>query len=248
MAVLRAREDAFGRQLWAYHQRGGDTDAVVERSDGYIEPLHGVKPYFAEAADWAPHQRRAIRLARGRTLDIGCGAGRVALHLQHKGLEAIGIDVSPLAVKVCRQRGLKKVRCMSLTELSPRLGTFDTLVLFGNGFGLVENPRRARWLLRRWCGLTSPRARILAESLDPYRTQAPENLRYHRRNRRRGRMAGQIRIRVRYRAMATPWFDWLLVSQDEMRDILGGTGWHVARVIESKGAFYCAVIEKEDRP
>lgn len=29
------------------------------------------------------------------------------------------------------------------------LGRFDTIALFGNNFGLLADPRRARWLLRR---------------------------------------------------------------------------------------------------
>jgi len=248
MSTLTPKQDAFGQQLMAYHRRGGEAVAVVERSDGFIDPLHDLRQYFAGFADWAPRQRRAMRLARGRVLDVGCGAGRVALHLQQKGLDAVGIDISPLAVKVCRERGLKKARTMSLTQVSPRLGMFDTLIMFGNGFGLVENPRRARWLLRRWHSLTTDRARIIAESIDPHRARAPEDVRYQRENRRRGRMSGQMRLRVRCRTLATPWFDWLFASQDEMRDILAGTGWQVARVFETGGSLYCAVIEKEHQP
>ena len=54
---------------------------------------------------------------------------------------------------------------------SPRsaawLGEFDTVVMFGNNFGLFGNPRRARWLLQRLRNLTSPAARIVAESRNP---------------------------------------------------------------------------------
>ena len=57
-------------------------------------------------------------------------------------------------------------------------------------------------------------------------------------------MAGQLRLRIRYRTYATPWFDYLLVSKDEMRSILDGTGWQVARFIDSRGPAYVAVIEK----
>ena len=102
-----------------------------------------------------------------------------------------------------------------------------------------------RWLLRRFAGMTSPGARIIAETNDPYQTSNPLHLRYHRRNRAAGRMGGQIRIRVRYRNLATPYFDYLMVSKDEMRRIACGAGWRVARFIDSPGSIYIAVLEKE---
>ena len=94
--------------------------------------------------------------------------------------------------------------------------------------------------------MTGPDPRILAESRDPHQTDDPDHLAYHRRNRRRGRMAGQLRMRIRYRNIATPFFDYLLVSQEEMRGIVAGTGWRIARVFESPGSVYVAVLAKGD--
>jgi hypothetical protein len=56
-------------------------------------------------------------------------------------------------------------------------------------------------------------------------------------------MSGQIRIRVRYRDHATPWFDYLMVSQEELEELLDGTGWRLDRVLESDDT-YIAVIQK----
>ena len=67
--------------------------------------------------------------------------------------------------------------------------------------------------------MTSEDARVIAWSTDPYQTTEPLHLQYHRLNRRRGRMSGQLRIRMRYQKYATPWFDYLLVSTEEMQDI-----------------------------
>lgn len=67
----------------------------------------------------------------------------------------------------------------------------------------------------------------------------------HEENRRRGRMAGQVRIRVGYKGYRTRWFDLLLVSQDEMQEIIAGTGWHVTKRFESGGPTYITVLEKD---
>lgn len=117
----------------------------------------------------------------------------------------------------------------------------------GNNFGLFGGPKRARKLLKMFYTLTSPEARIIAESLDVYRPPVGEvHRRYHLRNRRRGRMPGQVRIRVRYKTYATPWFDYLLVSPAEMKKILKGTGWRVMRPVKSgESPAYIVVITKD---
>jgi SAM-dependent methyltransferase len=236
--------DGFGREIYD-HFKGKAGFEIVERDDGYVATGGGPASYLAGFKDWPLHQRRAVRYARGRALDIGCGAGRVALHLQRKGLDVVGIDTSPLAVKVCRLRGVKKVHLLPIAQVRPDLGEFDTFIMMGNNFGLFESFETARRLLRRFHRMSSARARIIAESLDPRQTTEPAHLAYQRRNRRRGRMPGQIRIRIRYKQYATPWFDYLLVSEEEMKRILKGTGWRLARVFRGKGGRYAVVIERE---
>jgi hypothetical protein len=56
-------------------------------------------------------------------------------------------------------------------------------------------------------------------------------------------MAGQVRLRIRHRDLATPWFDWLFVSRDELQDLASEGGWHLARCIPKKGAAYVAILE-----
>jgi len=236
--------DAFGHALSDYLHGEGRGYEVVERDDSYVDISGGREQFLAEYRDWPARHRQAVRLARGRVLDIGCGAGRHALYLQSRGLDVLGVDVSPLAVAVCRRRGLRHVRILSIGSVGPTLGTFGTVLMLGNNFGLFGNRERARRLLARLHAITDPDARILAESLDPHETDNPAHRAYHRANRRRGRLPGQVRIRVRYRRYATPWFDYLLVSRDEMRAILRGTGWTATRFLPPRGPLYVALITK----
>jgi SAM-dependent methyltransferase len=242
--MLEEHEDAFGRAMYDYYH-GLEVEEVIERDDGYVDVSLGPRSYLSEYDDWPRHIQKAMRYTSGRVLDIGCGAGRHALYLQDKGLDVLGIDTSPMALKVCEERGLKKTRLMDITQLNRRFGTFDTMLMLGNNFGLFASVKRARWLLRRFRAMTSPDARLIAESMDVYATERPEHLEYHERNRRRGRMPGQVRIRARYRRYRTPWFDYLIVSKEEMAMILEGTGWSIARTFEGRGGAYVAVIERE---
>jgi len=236
-------EDAFGQAL-RDHLDGVRGYEIIERDDGHIDVSSSTAGYFASYAEWPGLQKEALALVQGRVLDIGCGAGRVSLRLQEEGYEVTGIDISPLAASVCRERGVRDTRQLSITKIGADLGCFDTIVMMGNNFGLFGGYRRAKWLLRRFKALTSPHARIIAETLDPYDTSAAHHLEYHEANRRRGRMGGQVRIRVRYGKLKSPWFDYLFVSRDELVDIVAGTGWRVDRTIDGSGSSYIAVIEK----
>src|SRR5205085_11712506 len=100
--------------------------------------------------------------------------------------------------------------------------SFDTILMMGNNFGLFGSERRARRLLKDMNRITSSEGRIVAETVDPYVTDDPLNISYHGLNRRRGRMGGQVRLRIRHKNIVGPWFDYLLVSQRELTTILRG--------------------------
>ncbi len=242
--MLTENQDAYGWQVYDYyHGRSLDAE-IVERSDGMISTSDGSPAYFAPYKKWPLVERKAMRFVKGRVLDIGCGAGRVALHLQEKGHEVVGIDTSPLTIDICKKRGVKSAELCSITRIGRHLGIFDTIIMFGNNWGLMENSNRARTILKKMYRMTSPRARMLAETLDPYQTTLPEHLEYQKWNRDHGRMSGQLRLRVRYLKYKTPWFDYLIVSEKEMRNILVGTGWGIKKIIRTEQALYVAVIEK----
>jgi SAM-dependent methyltransferase len=187
-----------------------------------------------------------MEYARGCVLDVGCGAGRHSLFLQEQGLDVLGVDNSPLCLEVCRQRGVRQLRGLSVTQLSSSLGIFDIILMLGNNFCLVGNPRRARWLLRRLAAMTSAKGRILAGLRNPYGTDLPEHLGYHAWNRSRGRLSGEARIRVRYKKTVTPWIEFLMLSPDELRALLDDTPWQAEMVFDDPSGNYVAVLEKSD--
>jgi SAM-dependent methyltransferase len=241
---MTEREDAYGR-LVLDHLEGRPAVEIIERDDGDIGTSGGSGTYFAPVRRWPAPERRALRLVRGRVLDVGVGAGRVALELQRRGHEVVGIDISPLALEVARRRGVHDVRLLPIHRIDASLGRFDTVVMFGNNFGLFGGPQRARTLLRRLVRLTNDGARIVAMSVDPYATEDASHLAYHARNRSRGRMPGQLRLRVRHRQYCSPWFDYLIVSRDEMREIAESGGWRLARTLDAdEGGLYVGVLEK----
>jgi SAM-dependent methyltransferase len=245
MPKIDFKHDSFGRGIWDYHH-GKPGCEIVERDDGLIVPGLGPKFYFLEYKDWDPHEKRAIAKVRGRVLDIGCGAGRQTLYLQSKGYDVTAIDNSPLAVKTCRLRGVSDVRLMSFTQVSSKLGCFDTVIMFGNNLALMGNPKRAAWFLRRLHSLTSPQGRIIGLNRDPYKTDVKEHLDWHKRNRRQGKMSGQGKIRVRYLNCTGPWIEFLMLSPQELTQIANAAGWTVSHVLHGCSGQYAAIMEEAE--
>ncbi len=241
--MLSARQDAYGAAIFD-HLEGHGGEEIVERDNGFFYVGAGPELYFARFPSWRAHERAAMRHVRGRVLDVGCGAGRVALHLIERGHEVAGIDVSPLAIETCRLRGLAQVEVRSIVTIGRDLGTFDTIVMAGSNFGLFGSRERAHRLLRRMASITPATGRIVASTRDPHMTAEEEDRRYMERNVRRGRTPGQWRIRIRYRDRCTPWFDHLTVSEAEMGTVLDATRWRIAKVLPGPNAGYAVVLEK----
>ncbi len=237
--------------LWDYFQHHKCSFGITERNDGFIDP-EDPQIWFSKYHEWIDIEREAMKYVKGkRVLDIGCGVGRHALYLQkEKRLQVVGIDTSPLAIKICKLQGLKKAKVQFVTQFTlketiTRKESFDTILMLGNNFGLFESFRRARWLFQRFHRMTSDDASILVQSMNPYKTHERAHLLYHKLNRMKGRMPGQSRIRIRYKNYKGRWFDYLFVSKKEMESIVNGTGrWKINRFLDSTDApgVYIAII------
>jgi SAM-dependent methyltransferase len=244
---MKNAQDAYGQQLLAQYNNRVPTAEIIERDDNYIDFGSDAGLYFTEYEQWSPLEKQAVRLARGKILDIGCGAGRHSLYLQEKGFDVTGIDNSPGAIKVCKLRGLKKALVRPIFEIDKfKPHSFDTILMLGNNFGLFGDQENAKLILEKMNRITTPNAQIIAGTRNPYKTDDRNHLEYHKLNKKRGRMPGQIRMRVRYGKAVGEWFDYLFVSPEEMKDILDDTNWQIEEFIENpESANYFAVIGKK---
>jgi SAM-dependent methyltransferase len=230
VTALGDAQDAYGQLLLAYLE-GRESDEVMERDDGLIYCGNPAE-YFAPYRRWPSAEKKAMRFVRGRVLDIGCGAGRIALHLQERGHEVVATDNSPLALEVARRRGVKQTRLRPLEAVDASLGTFDTVLLLRNNFGLVGTATRAGGVLRRLATMTGERGRLLTDSVDPSRADPVFRTKTAR------------RFRVRYRTYATPWFRYLMLSPQEVDRLVAGSGWRVRRLIEDDSPRFIVVLER----
>ncbi len=84
----------------------------------------------------------------GATLDVGCGPGRMTAALSERGVPALGLDVSPLAVAMTRSRGASALRRDIFAE-SPREHRWDHVLLVDGNIGIGGDPIRLLWRCRQ---------------------------------------------------------------------------------------------------
>ncbi len=236
--------DLFADALWKLYQTGRAT-CKFERDDGYIGH-ESLSWYLTRYRDFLPIEKEVLKFARGRVLDVGCGAGRHALYLQRRGLEVVGIDASPRIVELARARGVRDVR---LADACGRLpfpdGAFDTVILLGNNLGIGGTPPRVQRMLRELHRVTSRRGRVLGSTRQPSTTN-PVHRRYLNRNVEKGRAVGQMRLRLVFNRARGPWFDLLLLAPTDLMQLAASEGWKLTQVfpLESLETGYAAVLEK----
>ena len=233
--------DLWGEIVSAFH-RGEPALHTLRRDDGYADVDQSPALYFGET--FAPPAAAALAHAHGRVLDVGCGPGRVLLHLQRQGLAVTGLDSSPLTVEVARRRGALDVRLLSVGEADFPPASFDTVVLFGNNLGLGGTLDGSRELLRRLGALTGAGGVLIGNSLDPASTEKTEHLRYHEWNRQRGRYVGQATIRYEFRGRISPWWDLVLFEPPVLEALLADCGWRPDDWIEAGSGRYFVIARK----
>jgi SAM-dependent methyltransferase len=113
---------------------------------------------FMGPAYWAPDTGRVMAFTKGtaqevaflldalglvegmRVLDAGCGPGRHAIALAHRGINVVGIDASPEFVALARERasGLPATFSEMDIRAMPYRDEFDAVIcLCQGGFGLL---------------------------------------------------------------------------------------------------------------
>ncbi len=155
-------KDLFGNALLDC-QNGNYTEDIITStsiSDEDILPL----PYlFRDFEDMPKLEKKALKLAKGLILDVGCGAGSHSLYLQEKGFKVKAIDISKGATEVSKKRGVINAVERGILDES---GTFDTILLLMNGTGIFQQMSMVSKHLLHLKNLLKTNGQILIDSSD----------------------------------------------------------------------------------
>src|SRR3989338_8451904 len=144
--MAESMEAIFGLALEGYWKRDHKTKYKITNDVGYTES-ESLQRYFINYNKFPSIEKKALKFSKGKILDVGCGAGRHVIYLQNKKFDITGIDSSKLAIKVCKERGCKKVIVGDILKFKNK--TFDTFLLLGNNIGIGGNLNGVKKLLKK---------------------------------------------------------------------------------------------------
>ncbi|MFC2083575.1 class I SAM-dependent methyltransferase [Bacteroidota bacterium] len=222
--------EPFGQALIDYQNRDKSAIIDIERDDGYIDRLP-VNIFFREENEFSIIDHLALDNCRPHVLDVGAGAGRHSLILQNRGIQVTANDISPLAIIVLKQRGIRNVIEGNIFNLSNE--SFSTILLLGHSIGIVETLNGLDSFLLKVKSLLNPDGQILCDSVDVRKTKISQHLQYHDANRQAGRYFGEVRVRFKYNKHTGPWFGWLHVDPKTLSERAGIAG------------YYCKITHQE---
>lgn len=238
-----ANTDIFGMMFMDYLRTGQDVRYGIRRDDGYFE-WDNVRGYFSEYDEFGSLIQEAIREVGSKVLDVGCGAGKHSLYLQKIGVDVVGLDISPMAIQVCKERGVGKCVVASASDMPFKNSPcFDTIIMMGNNFGICGTMCETKRMLENFRKIVSDDGTILAHAVDPTLTSNPVHLAYHERNRKLGLPIGQIKLKLEYEDSVSQWLHLLLVTPEEMRKLAEETGWRFERAITGQDASFVGVLK-----
>jgi len=209
-AVLPFRPHARGGADWHSSAARRSTPPLVLRT-------HTGEDLVLDRAGWnAPttaEERDLLGTVVGPAIDLGCGPGRLVVTLAARGVAALGVDSSPAALALARQRGAAVLEADVFGPV-PGEGRWATCLLFDGTIGIGGDPTR---LLSRCRELTGPGGRVLAEVERPG--------------------TGWRRVVAWFDgdggAHGGPSFDWAIVGADAVADVAGPAGFEVADLVRT---------------
>lgn len=233
--------DVFGMALMDYHQ-GNYTEDIITHSSLDEEDTIPLPYLFRDYGKMPPLEKKALALAKGKVLDIGCGAGSHSLYLQKKGLEVTALDHSAGAIMVCQERGVKST--VNSAILSYTDEKFDTLLLLMNGMGLAGKLKNLATFLQHLASLLQPNGQILLDSSDIiYMFDQDEDGGYWIPN--TGQYYGEVEFTMTYKGHKSDSFTWLYLDYNTLSNACLSNNLNCELVSSGKHYDYLARITKK---
>lgn len=217
-------QDLLGSALLDFFNGDYSEDILTETSISEEDALP--LPYlFRSYAEMPPLEQKALNQAKGKVLDVGCGAGSHSLYLQEQGLEVLAIDISKGAVEVTQLRGVQKARHIDLLHLPSADHSeekFDTILLLMNGTGIFQKMEQVSNYLQHLKSLLAPNGQILIDSSD---------LQYMYDTTEEGGIIvpadhyyGELEFILKYKGVESEKFLWLYIDENRFEQLCAQNG------------------------
>lgn len=229
-------KDLFGKAILDYQTNNSPEDLITETTISEEDEM-SVSYLFRNFEAMPLIEQKALQLAKGKTLDVGAGAGSHSLYLQNeRNLDTTAIDISANAIKTCQLRGVKKALVQDILTLENK--KYDSILLLMNGTGIFGTLKNTPKFLQKLKSLLNPGGQILIDSSDIIYMfdededgtyEVPANIYY-----------GELEFTVRYKEEKEESFPWLYLDYNTLQNAAFANGLQCELILEGEHYDYLA--------
>jgi 2-polyprenyl-3-methyl-5-hydroxy-6-metoxy-1,4-benzoquinol methylase len=199
-------------------------------------------PYlFRTFNQMPPLEQKALKLCRGKVLDVGAAAGPHSLWLKAQNFEVFPIDVSELAVKTMQLQGLTEARQINFFDLKTD-NKFDTLLFLMNGIGIAGTLNELPLFFEKCKQLLEPNGQVILDSSDIIYLFGDEkngyqidlNADYY----------GQVTYQMSYGSIKGNQFTWLFIDFNTLLQMARQSGFTCELVLKGSHFDYLARLSQ----
>jgi len=232
-------KDLMGLAIWDYYHKKNPEDLQTETSISELDELP-VEYLFRDFDEMNKIEQEALKLASGKVLDIGAGAGSHSLYLQNeKLLDVTALDISPKSIDICKLRGIKNAVVENMLHFSE--GTFDTILLLMNGTGIFQSLNVIDVYLKKLHSLVSPKGQILIDSTDIlYMFDEDEDGGFYI---PADGYYGELDYIVHYKGESENPIKWLYLDFETLKNAAENNGFKIEKVLQDEDSYLASLTK-----
>ncbi len=230
-------KDLFGKAILDFQTHNKPEDLITETSISEEDEM-SVAYLFRSYSEMPSLEQKALELAKGKILDVGCGAGSHSLYLQNQRyLDVTAIDISANAIQACTLRGIKDAKVQDVMALENE--KYDTILLLMNGAGMCGRLKNVATFLSKLKSLLKPNGQILLDSSDIiYMFDEDED---------GGKIIpldqeyyGEVVFNIRYKGQQENPFNWMYIDYNTLQNAAYANELHCELLLEGDHFDYLA--------
>lgn len=226
-------KDLMGKAIWDYFHQNSPKNIQTETSISELDELP-IAHLFRNFEEMNELEKRALKVAKGKILDVGSGAGSHSLFLQNeKNLDVTALDISPKSIEICKLRGIQNAVCDNLLAFNPN-EKFDTIIILMNGTGIFETVDQMDVYLQKLHSLLNDHGQILIDGTDIFYMYEEENDRYSIPTEN---YYGELDYVIHYKGESEEPIKWLYMDFENLKDAAQANGFVVELVLEEEDSY-----------
>ena len=231
-------KDLFGQAILDYQTENNSENLYTETSISELDVMP-IDYLFRDFDEMPILEQQALNLTKGKTLDIGAGAGSHSLYLQEKGINVKAIDISPKAIETCELRGIKYVQTINMLDLNED-EKYDTILLLMNGTGIFQNLLLIGVYLEKLKKLLTANGQVLIDGTDILYMfdddddggkWIPGDKDYY----------GEVDFTVHYKGMTDEPINWLYLDFDTLKNACEYHGLKCKRIVKDDDSYLAKI-------